>query len=250
MKVVIVEDEYNAYEYLKLLLNGFEDKVDIVQHIESVEQAVNWFTSNSHPDLVFMDIQLSDGKSFEIFNHVQINAPIIFTTAYDQYAIDAFKHNGIDYLLKPIEREELFESIKRFKRHNFSFNTQLTEKINKSFSQNQKKHRCLVKKANHYEYIDVKEIAFVHSEDGITFLHTFDNKRHIYSKSLERLYALLDHEMFFQISRSQILNINAIDKIHPYFNQRLKVDIKANPNKIEIVVNRSKTSQFKDWLDT
>jgi len=251
MNCIIIEDEYNAYAYLQKLLTMLIPDVQILSHIESVEGAVNWFSQNVHPNLVFMDIQLSDGKSFEIFNHVQINAPIIFTTAYDQYALDAFKYNSIDYLLKPIHKTDLQKSLGKYQKQHFAFDTKLSEQIKSLFATNEKKkkNRCLVKKANHYEYIDVKDIAYVYSEDGITFLHTFDKQRHIYSKSVEKLMDMLDEEQFFQISRSQIINISAIEKIHPLLNQRMKIEIHAKHGNPELVVNRTKIKEFRAWLD-
>lgn len=251
MKYLIIEDEYNAFLYLQKLLNNLMPEAELLQHIESVEESVNWFMQNVHPDLVFLDIQLSDGKSFEIFNHIQINAPIIFTTAYDQFALEAFKYNSIDYLLKPIHQDDLGKSLNKFKKQRFSFDTQFSEQIQRIFQQQarKKKHRCLVKKANHFEYIDVKDIAYVNSEDGITFLHTFGKQRHIYSKSVEKLMLMLDEQQFFQISRSQIINIAAIQKVHPFLNQRMKIEIAPQLGNPNLIVNRTKIKEFRVWLD-
>lgn len=251
MKCIIIEDEYNAYAYLQTMLRKLMPEAEILGQIESVEDTVNWFNTNAHPDLVFLDIQLSDGKSFEIFNHIQINAPIIFTTAYDQFALDAFKYNSIDYLLKPIHQDDLAKSLEKYRKQHFSFDVRMSEQLKGIFEQREKKkkHRCLIKKANHYEYIDVKDIAYVNSEDGITFLHTFSKQRHIYSKSVEKLMDMLDERQFFQISRSQIINIEAIEKIHPYLNQRMKIEVASSVGEANMVVNRSKVKAFRIWLD-
>ncbi len=251
MNVVIIEDEINAYEYLQKYILKLEPTAHIQAHLESVEEAVNWFHQNPSVDLIFLDIQLSDGLSFEIFNHVDIQAPIIFTTAYDHYAIDAFKVNSIDYLLKPIHIDELQSAIKKYKSRLPHADTELTNRIMQIFNKEnqQKKQRCLVKKGNHFEYINISDIAFINSKDGMTFLHTLDTKRHLYTKTIENLKELLDQKEFFQISRAQIVNINAINKIHPHFNQRLKIDLHQEHPSVELIVSRSKVSEFKTWID-
>jgi len=251
MTAIIIEDEINAYQYLTTMLKKIRPNIQILEHLDSVEDSLNWLSNNGHPDLVFMDIQLSDGLSFEIFNHIQINASIIFTTAYDQYAIDAFKFNSIDYLLKPIHVKDLQAAIEKFEQTQFQINVQLATQIKQLFAQKteSKKNRCLVKKGNHYEFVDVDEIAYVNSEDGITFLHTFTNQRHIYSKTVENLISVLDEQKFFQINRGQIININAIQKIHPYFNQRMKIELQERLKEIELLVSRSKVNLFKNWVD-
>ncbi|MEM1214071.1 MAG: LytTR family DNA-binding domain-containing protein [Bacteroidota bacterium] len=249
MKCLIIEDEYNAFNYLQSMLQRVVPQVEIMGHEDSVEGAVNWLAKNSHPDVVFMDIQLSDGKSFEIFQHVQVNAPIIFTTAYDQYAVNAFKYNSVDYLLKPIHQDDLAAAIEKFERQQFSFDQGMADRLKSLMEPARKKNRCLVKKARHYEYIDVKDIAFVHSEDGITFLYTFDKARHAYSKPVEKLMEVLDEEQFYQISRAQIINVDAIAKVHPHLNQRMKVEPLAGLAGVDLVVTRLKAKGFREWLD-
>lgn len=251
MNIVIIEDEINAYEYLQKSILKIEPSAQITAHLESVEEAVNWLHQNNPIDLIFLDIQLSDGLSFEIFNHVDVTAPIIFTTAYDQYAIDAFKVNSIDYLLKPIHIDDLVRALEKYKTRLPLMNTDLTNQIMGLFNKEnqQKKHRCLVKKGNHFEYISISDIAFINSEDGMTFLHTFDTKRHLYSKTIENLESILDPKKFFQISRAQIVNIKAINTIHPHFNQRLKIALKSSHPSVELIVSRSKVNEFKTWID-
>ncbi|MEM1328233.1 MAG: LytTR family DNA-binding domain-containing protein [Bacteroidota bacterium] len=251
MTAIIIEDEINAYQYLSSSLQKVRSQLEILVHLESVEDSLNWLSSNPHPDLVFMDIQLSDGLSFEIFNHVSIESAIIFTTAYDQYAIDAFKFNSIDYLLKPIHIKDLTAAIDKFERAQFQINTQLTDQIKRLFASKTaaKKNRCLVKKGNHYEFVEVDDIAFVQSEDGLTFLHTFNGQRHIYTKTVEALMELLSEAQFFQINRAQIVNISAIQKIHPYFNQRMKIEPLPKFGEAELLVSRSRVPAFKVWMD-
>lgn len=252
MNIVIIEDEMNAFEYLEKSILQLEPKANIIKHIESVEEAVNWLHKESAVDLIFLDIQLSDGLSFEIFNHVDVTAPIIFTTAYDQYAIDAFKVNSIDYLLKPIHIDDLERALQKYKTRRSTVDTDLTNQIMYLFNKENKqiKHRCLVKKGNHFEYINIQDIAFINSEDGLTFLHSFDKKRHLYSKTIENLKSILDPKVFFQISRAQIVNINAIEKIHLHFNQRMKIELNNMDDSKDLIVSRSKVKEFRDWLDS
>jgi len=251
MKYLIVEDEINACEYIRNLVSKLRPEGELLEHIDSVEETINWLhTTTSYPDLIFMDIQLSDGISFEIFNHIDIKCPVIFTTAYDQFAIQAFKVNGLDYLLKPISPEDLQAALIKFDQQQknnageFEKIKSLVSSINK-----EKKNRFLIKKGNHFEFVDVSEIAFVHSEDSITFLFTKDSKRHIYSKTVSELEQDLDSTQFFRINRGQLINIDTIQKIHPYLNQRLKLELSTRTN-IEFVVSRNKMMEFKTWVDS
>lgn len=248
MKTIIVEDEINACEYLRTLIAKHMPECEVIDHLDSVQETINWLHNNPEPELIFLDIQLSDGVSFEIFNHVEIKAPIIFTTAYDQFALQAFKVNSVDYLLKPISEDDLIAAHNKLKlRESPGNNDQLTT-ILKNFSSG-KKNRCLVKKGNHFEFINVDEIAFINSDDSITFLYSKDGKRHIYTKTLQVLMNELDHDNFFQINRKQIINIESISKIHPFLNQRLKVDL-ALPSDIEFIVARNRMAEFKEWVDS
>lgn len=252
MNIVSIEDELNAYEYLKSMLYQIYPDIKSIINIDTVQGSLNYLSKEQDGiDLIFMDIQLADGLSFEIFNHIELNTPIIFTTAYDQYALDAFKVYSVDYLLKPIHIDDLRKAISKYEQLYSSEDTDATklqemiQSINKP-----KKNRCLVKRGGHYEYVDVQDIAYVNSEDSITFLHTTDGQRHIYTKTVERLFGELDPLTFFQINRSQIININAIHQVHPYMNQRLKVLLDARLKaSVEFVVSRNKMMSFKGWMD-
>ena len=248
MKTLIVEDEINAYEYLASLIYKHMPECEIVDHLDSVQETINWLHHNPEPDLIFLDIQLSDGVSFEIFNHVNITAPIIFTTAYDQFALQAFKVNSVDYLLKPISEDDLKAAHSKLKLREDKSNSEQLKTILRDYTTG-KKHRCLVKKGNHFEFINVDDIAFINSDDSMTFLHCKNGKRHIYTKTLQVLMNELDHEDFFQINRKQIVNINNITKIHPYLNQRLKVELLASTD-LEFIVARNRMAEFKDWVDS
>jgi DNA-binding LytR/AlgR family response regulator len=252
MKILIVEDEINAFQYLRDMLKKINPDIQVLAHLESVEDTVNWLTKNESPDLIFLDIELSDGRSFEIFEHIQVDSPVIFTTAYDQYAIEAFKLNSIGYLLKPIHIDDLRKSLDKFERTRPSLNSDLSAQLQAVFGKlnQQKKLRCLVKKGNHFEFINMAEIACVHSEEGLTFLYTFQGHRHLYPHTVEGLMAGLDSQVFFQINRGQIVNINAIKKIHPYFNQRMKLELSAQAPSVEFIVSRSCLQEFRDWVDS
>ncbi|MEL6255529.1 MAG: LytTR family DNA-binding domain-containing protein [Bacteroidota bacterium] len=252
MKVILIEDEINAYEYLKTILPKTGVEIEILAHLDSVQDSVNWLDQHEAPDLIFLDIQLADGLSFEIFNHVEVKAPIIFTTAYDQYAIDAFKFNSIDYLLKPIHVEDLKKALKKYQDYHKEDSKDLRHQLQAlmgNFNQ-QKKNRCLVKRGDHFEFVDVSDIVFVNSEESITFLHTRDTRRHIYNHTLEGLMISLDPQKFFQINRHQIVNIDSIHKIYPYFNQRLKLELNVKTGELDFIVSRSKLNQFKSWVDS
>ena len=250
MNVVIIEDEINAFEYLRDLVKDVVPEMNLLEHLDSVEDSINWFHGNDQKiDLIFLDIQLSDGLSFEIFHHVDIDAPIIFTTAFDEYAIKAFKLNSIDYLLKPVTKEDLQAAIQKFKT-SLSNGDQTIElkRILKSINKS-KRNRFLVKKGNHFEFVNVKDVSFVHSEDSLTFIYMQDGRRHLYSKTVATLDEELDPENFFQINRKQIVNINSVNKIHPFLNQRLKLDLGKNDAGLEFIVSRNRTMEFKQWID-
>jgi len=249
MNVLIVEDEVNACEYLTRVLNDLRPSYQIIEHLDSVQETINWLKSKPHPDLIMLDVQLSDGISFEIFNHVHIGSPIIFTTAYDQFALQAFKVNSIDYLLKPINKEELESSLIKFETRNEQ--SQHDPKLNSIFENlsSGKKNRCLVKKGKHFEFINVSEIAFIHSDDSLSFLYSTEGKKHLYAKTIQVLEKELDPKSFFQINRKQIININSIKKIHPFLNQRLKIELHT-PTDIDFIVSRGKMAAFKQWVDS
>ena len=251
MKAIIIEDEINAYEYLAKIIKDVKPEVDVIGHLDSVEDSINWIANHGHEiDLVFVDIQLSDGLSFEIFRHVQVDAPIIFTTAYDEYALKAFELNSLDYLLKPILKEDLEKSFKKLQ--NFQgqhqLNSETVDNILKSYDRI-KRNRFLVKKGNHFEFVNANEVSFIHSEDSLTFIYMPNGRRHLYSKTVESLERELDSDIFIQINRKQIVNINSVKKIHPFLNQRLKLDLGTNNGGLDFIVSRNKTTEFKQWVD-
>jgi len=251
MKHLIIEDEINAFEYMRDLVKRLRPDSTMLAHIDSVEDAINWLHNNDQPDLIFMDIQLSDGISFEIFDHVDITCPVIFTTAYDQFAVQAFKVNGLDYLLKPISPEDMETALQKYEKQQTTSNDSNYDQLNSLIStiNPKKKNRFLIKKGNHFEFIAVTGISFVHSEDSLTFLFTKDGKRHLYTKTITEIEMELDPKAFFRINRGQLVHIDAIAKIHPYFNQRLKLELSTKSD-IEFIVSRKKMMDFKGWVDS
>lgn len=246
MKVVIVEDERLASKRLEQLLKSVDPGIEIVKILESVDEAVNWFSQNIKPDLIFMDIQLDDGISFEIFDAVKIDAPLIFTTAYNEYAIRAFKVNSVDYLLKPIEQEALQIAIHKFNKL-FAGNNDFEEKIAKVFGQISVKYksRFFVKIGIRYQSIPVENICCFFVEERNTFLKTKQDKTYDLDYSLDQLQNMVDPGQFFRINRNYLVNMNCIGEIISYSTNRLKLMI----GKTEQIVSRDKVAEFKQWMD-
>lgn len=251
MKTIIIEDEKPAARLLQRKLEKLDTAVEIMLH--SVEEAVVWFRENEHPDLIFLDIQLSDGLSFEIFEKVEVKSAIIFTTAYDEYALKAFKLNSIDYLLKPIDEDDLEVAISKFKTR---INTQ--NKVSLDFEQIKKmlsnpfeksyKKRFTVKIGQHLKVIATDEIECFYSENKGTYIHTVDNRDYLVESTLELLEQELDPAMFFRVSRKYIIPMHAVREIVMYSNSRLKVILPTYKDD-EVIVSREKVSDFKVWID-
>lgn len=254
MKTIIIEDEKPAARLLQRKLEKLNVRVEAMLH--SVQEAIEWFSKNEHPDLIFLDIQLSDGLSFELFEKVEINSAVIFTTAYDEYALRAFKLNSIDYLLKPIDEEELVVSISKFKSHFLKSKEQVFasqmdfEKIKQMFqsSINQKsKKRFTVKIGQQLKVISTDEIECFFSENKGTYIHTFDNRNYLIDSTLEVLEQELEAKDFFRISRKFIISIKSIKEIVVYSNSRLRVVLPTFKDE-EVIVSREKVTNFKNWI--
>jgi DNA-binding LytR/AlgR family response regulator len=254
MKTIIIEDEKPAARLLQRKLEKLNVQVEVMLH--SVQEAIEWFSNNEHPDLIFLDIQLSDGLSFEIFEKTLINSAVIFTTAYDEYALRAFKLNSIDYLLKPIDEDELAVSISKFKAHfqkskeGILTNQMDFEKIKQmfqsSFNQNSKK-RFTVKIGQHLKVISTDEIECFFSENKGTYIHTFENRNYLIDSTLEVLEQELNSKDFFRISRKFIVPMKAIKEIVVYSNSRLRL-ILPTFKEDEVIVSREKVTDFKNWI--
>lgn len=250
MKVLIVEDEPRAASQLQNLLNKSTLNFQVLDIIDSVEDTVSWFRKNTAPDLVFMDIQLADGLSFEIFQKIEVTAPIIFTTAFDQYAIQAFKVNSIDYLLKPIQQKDLDAALNKFSKSKSLSNAiepTILKELLSSMQTPQERSGILVKEGSGFVQIRISELLYVYSQDSITFGVTH-NKRYIIDETMDQLFESLDDSKFYRINRGQIISKTSIHKIESYFNHRVKLSV-SNPRDQEFIVSRQKTSDFKEWMN-
>jgi len=249
MKVVIIEDEKPAARRLSRMLNDLD--IQPIAMLHSIEESINWFLENKQPDLLFLDIQLSDGLSFEIFDEIEVKSAIIFTTAYDEYALKAFKLNSVDYLLKPIDTDELKNAIVKYqkihvaKKLNTITNKQLKELIFPNT--NKYKKRFTVKICQHLKLISTASIECFFSENKATYFCTINNRNYMIDDTLEELESKLSPETFFRVSRKYFVNINAIKDIISYTNSRLKI-VLNNYNETEIIVSRERVKDFKNWI--
>lgn len=247
MKYLIVEDERFAYEELGRMMTELRPGYLLEKRTKTVIDTIT-FLKTSSVDLILMDIRLADGNCFEIFNHVEVTTPVIFTTAYDEHAIKAFKFNSIDYLLKPFDENELEAALTKFENifHNHSY--QAPPKNFEQIISVKTKNRFLISKAENYHYIETTDIAHFYSEDGVVFLHTFPDKRHIINYTLDQLEQQLDNRLFFRVSRNCIGNVKAIDNVAKYLSSRLKLSfLPACPH--EVLVSRVRVASFLNWMD-
>ena len=251
MKVVIVEDEKLSAEHLALLLQRIDSNIEVVRYLDTVKGTVKAFREGLEADLLFVDIHLADGNSFEIFNQIQTDTPIIFTTAYDQYAIQAFKQNSIDYLLKPIALKDLAFALEKYKKHQQTNQKQLIENMTTAYQQlnKQYKSRFLVKKGQTIESILIADIHHFETEESISFLTTTKGNRYPIDYTLDQLETILEPKDFFRINRKIILHIQSIEKVNTYFNSRLSIATKFLDGDAR-VVSRDRVNDFKMWLDS
>lgn len=251
MNVIIIEDEKPSARRLQRMLKEINVITDVMLH--SVEESISWFNQNPHPDLIFLDIQLSDGLSFEIFEATDITSAVIFTTAFDEYALKAFKLNSIDYLLKPIDEDELKTAVNKYKQRNpkhksvtLDFNdikSLLINPIERAY-----KKRFSVKVGQHIKLINSDDIECVYSENKGTYIYTNQGRNYLLDQSLEQLEEDLEPQTFFRINRKFYININAIQDIISYTNSRLQ--IKLNRYKeMDLIVARDRVKKFKNWLE-
>jgi len=255
MKAIIIEDESLIAKELQIKIKNVATDVDIIEVLPSLKTTKKWFMQNAEPDLMFMDIQLSDGVSFELFEHYKLSCPVIFTTAYDDYAIRAFKVNGVDYLLKPIDEDDLKKAIDKC-RDMLKNKTKMPsdmEQLIKTLTQPQQaqnmfKEKFIVHTRNSWIPVNTHDIAcFV--RENLNYLYTHTGEKHILDfTTLEDIEELLDPKIFYRANRQSIININAIQNVKPHENQKLSVFIKA-PLKIEIDISREKAPAFKKWFD-
>lgn len=246
MRVLIIEDEPLAQEELVRLVRKLFPEMDIVGILSMVSESIEWLTENS-ADLIFMDIHLADGISFDIFTQVDVKIPIIFTTAYDQYAIQAFQVNGVGYLLKPIVEKDLISAVDKLAHNTYaSYNiSNLLQSMNMS---KEYKSRIGVKIGDRYNYVEMSHAAYFYVEERLTFLMTVEGKRYIVDYSIEALESLLDPKLFFRISRGCIASIQSIKEVSKHFNSRLKVTLTPTYHG-DMLISRVRVSEFLRWLD-
>lgn len=253
IKAVIIEDEQLIAKELANKIAEVADDITIVEMLPSLKTARKWFMQNAEPDLLFMDIQLSDGVSFELFDHFTLKCPVIFTTAYDEYAIRAFKVNGIDYLLKPIDETDLRNAIEKY-RNQLSGKTSFPADMQQLMATlaappvSLYKEKFIVNVRNNWIPVDTRDIAcFV--RDNLNYLYTFAGEKYILDyTTLEDIEELLDPKLFYRANRQSIIHINAIQSVKPHENQKLSVSLKV-PLKLEVDISREKAPAFKKWFD-
>lgn len=249
MKIVIIEDESLAVEKLERYLTKYDSNIVIIEKFSSISESVNWFQSNQKYDVIFIDIQLTDGLSFDIFNQTQIIKPVIFTTAFDEYAIDAFKVNSIDYILKPITFTDVSKAMNKLTEMQkvFTGNDAMISVV-KQIEEKKTKDRFLVRLGNHIHSIKTTEISLFYAEGRTVFLITNAKRKYILDYKLESLEEVLYPSCFFRVNRTFIVNISDIQGVLVYSNSRLKITSNVFNDK-EIIVSREKVSAFKTWFE-
>ena len=251
-KVVIIEDEDIASRRLANLVGDLAPDFDIVSQITSVEKGIEWFKNNPLPDLIFLDIQLNDGYGFDILDKLENHPPVIFTTAYNEYAIRGFKYNGLDYLLKPIDKNDLKTALNKFNKSYTSksdhFENEKLAQIKNLFSK-EYKHRFMVKVGNQFNTFGVEDIAYFKSEDGIIFFYTASGQKYPIEYSIDQLVHILNPIHFFRVNRKYMVSVKAVVEIHSYFNSRLLLKLKPKEGDENVIVSRERTTNFKKWLD-
>jgi two-component system, LytTR family, response regulator LytT len=256
MKVFIVEDEDLAVKKLTKTLESVDESAEIVGVADSIRASVNWLKNNPAPDLILMDIELCDGQSFEIFDKVEVKSTVIFTTSYDEYALKAFKVNSVDYLLKPVQKEDLKAALSKLENMKAMYSSQsgsalnvenLVKELHQKLQPREFRKRFLVKHAQKLVSVDIEEIAYFYSDGRLNFFKTYDNRKFVVDYTMDELEEMLDPNRYFRISRSFYVSINSIDQIHDYFGNRLLLHLKPAVDK-EAIVSREKVTDFKLWM--
>ncbi|WNJ17288.1 LytTR family DNA-binding domain-containing protein [Pontibacter sp. G13] len=254
MKILIIEDEALAAERLETLVKKYDQNIEVAGVAASVEEAEQWFLEHGQPDLAFMDIHLSDGRSFELFEKVEVTCPIIFTTSYDEYALEAFEVNSVDYLLKPLRYEKVEKAMMKLAGMREALAQEqpkmdLTALLNQLSQPGQTyKSRFLVKNGQHIRSIKVEDIAYFYADSKISLMMTFEGRRFPVDYSLDRISEMLDPQHFFRVNRRYMVHFDSVDAIHPYFKGRLKIELSPAIDD-DIVVSSDRTPLFKQWLD-
>jgi two-component system, LytTR family, response regulator LytT len=250
MKILIVEDEELAVKKLQKTLAAVNESAEVVGTTDSIKTTVEWLMQNPQPDLILMDIELADGQSFEIFNLTEVKSPVIFTTSYDEFALKAFKVNSVDYLLKPIQKDELQAALNKFQKikTNADVNIDsLVKELQQKLQPKEYRKRFLVKFGQKLISVEIGEIAYFYSDGRLNFFKTSENKKFVVDYTMDELEDMLDPKMYFRISRSFYVSVNSIEKIDDYFGNRLILGLKPAVDK-EALVSREKVTEFKKWM--
>jgi DNA-binding LytR/AlgR family response regulator len=250
MRVVIIEDEIPAANRLAKMLQSIHDEIEIVKRLDSVEAAVGYFQSANDIDLVFMDIQLADGLSFDIFGQIDLKSPVIFTTAFDQYTLKAFKVNSIDYLLKPVDEKELEQAVGKYRTLYDKKENGFSEKIMqlvREMNGNQYKERLLIKRGQQLSYLKIESVAYCLADGKLCYAIDFHNNKLLLENNLSQLEEQLPPNKFYRINRHLLINIEAISKVHTWIGGRLKLEL-LPAVKADTVVSRERVNGFKEWL--
>lgn len=252
MKLLIIEDEPLAAKRIETLVTSIEPHAVVLARIDSVKMAVEWLCSNPSPDIIFLDIQLADGISFQIFEQCEVKCPVIFISAYDEYAIRAFKVNSIDYLLKPVDKDELVTALQKYKRmnHGAPDTRQLLDNIGQAMQMLTKRYksRFVIKVGEHLRTIEATSILYFYSQEKTTFCFTTENRSMVLDYTLDQLEEMVDPALFFRINRKYLVSAGAIADIISYTNSRLKLRIKG-VQQDDAIVARERVADFKRWLD-
>jgi len=252
MRTIIIEDEKPAAEKLKKILSQYDDSIQVLATLNSVQTASGWLTQHPLPDLIFMDIELTDGLSFKIFDQCSINCPVIFTTAYDEYWQEALEQNSIDYLLKPIRQEKLELAVNKYKKLKHHFSTTNLDAIQKLFlpsANNEYRKRFLIKKGTDFISVKTEDIAYCYAAHKLVFIIDSKGQRFILDKSLNDLEKELDPAVFYRINRKYLVNVHHIQRIKAHSKSKLLIELSPAASE-EIVISQENATAFKQWIDT
>ncbi len=249
MKILIIEDEKHTANRLVGLLKNYRNDIEILDALGSVKSATGWFSSHRQPDLIFQDIELSDGQCFEIYQQIKIESPVIFTTAYQQYALKAFDLNSIDYLVKPYDQKDIKRVMDKFEKYGSLFQANEVSMMRALLANHETiwRERLLVRVGDTFKSLNVSEVAYFQSEDGLSFAIASDPKRYPLDQTLNELERILNPTDFFRVNRNCIVSHTCIIKVSSWFNSRLKLVLQPNSAE-EIVVSRERVKEFKKWL--
>jgi DNA-binding LytR/AlgR family response regulator len=250
MRVLIIEDEAPAANRLTKMLQSLSDEIDVIKKIDSVEAGARYLQSDNNVDLIFMDIQLADGLSFDIFQQAEVKAPVIFTTAFDQYTLKAFKVNSIDYLLKPIDEKELKRAVDKYRQLYTKKENGFSEKIIKlvqEMNTARYRERLLIKRGQQLSYLKTDSTAYCYAEGKLCYAVDFSSNKYLLESNLSQLEEQLQPNKFYRINRQLLVNIEAVDKVHTWLGGRLKLEL-LPAMKADTVVSRERVNGFKEWL--